>query len=181
MYPRLSDWVCLQWTLHSLHTQWASAFSTMRSSYVLFPNYFGEDLFVVNLHWLAVWLCSQVISFLARSFNLARPSLVLPMTVWLKYHYWNVMCCCSTELYKKSHFEKDCSKRLTLKSPVTLFNRLHLIGHVSVPTGGLSISLSDGLYLRPQSDDYWVLREIRGSTLPQGPVTLYNYGGRRQM
>jgi len=29
-YPQLSNWSCLQWTLHSKHMQWTSAFPAVR-------------------------------------------------------------------------------------------------------------------------------------------------------
>jgi len=44
-YPWLSNWSCVQWTLHSLHMQRMSAFSSVRDSGTLFPNDSGEDLF----------------------------------------------------------------------------------------------------------------------------------------
>jgi len=47
VYPWLSNWTCLQWTLHSQHTQWSSAFSAMRGSDALFANDFGEDFLLV--------------------------------------------------------------------------------------------------------------------------------------
>ena len=39
-----AEWTCLQWTVHSYHTQWTSAFSAVRNDDVLFPNDFGDDV-----------------------------------------------------------------------------------------------------------------------------------------
>jgi len=41
VYPRLSDWTCLQWTLHSWHTHLASPFSASGVAMRLFQSYFG--------------------------------------------------------------------------------------------------------------------------------------------
>jgi len=40
-YPRLSDWTCLQWALHSLIVQQTGPFSAWGVAMWLFPNYFG--------------------------------------------------------------------------------------------------------------------------------------------
>ena len=86
-YPWLSNWTCLQWTLHSQHTQRTSAFSAMRGSDALFPNDFGDDLIVcyaevnknkqtVSVSWFAIML-----NFLFRLSRLEqqwdRPSVIV--------------------------------------------------------------------------------------------------------
>jgi len=50
-YPWLNKLSCLQWTLDGLHMQQMSTFSAVRSSGVLFPNDFGEDLLKIFLLW----------------------------------------------------------------------------------------------------------------------------------
>jgi len=68
VYPRLSNWTCLQWKLHSYHTQKTSAFSAMRGSDALFPNDFGEDLLLTSVHRKSnLWTLTVYFALLSRT------------------------------------------------------------------------------------------------------------------